>query len=301
MKWEDIKRKLTSRKFWIMLMTLVGIVCIVLNIDSFTTEKVMGVIAAFSILVVYIIGETVTDIANKKSVGEVVVTSMATKLSSRKFWAAIISFTTVLLVTLGVDTLTIEQVRTLILGIGTVAVYILGESAIDASKITSDIITEIDKIEDLTDSMLEEVGTNIKPMTTNWTKMIVRPLRGTRAIIYTSPDFNTSILGIPSGTAIYVEKHVYNGRFYRFITDTESAGNTFTTYDGSAHQPLFIEIDDVLVPSSEKVNVDTISESTANESSDIGGHCTAEGSEAGAETEKDENLQEETCEEDFEE
>jgi uncharacterized membrane protein len=54
------------------------------------------------------------------------------KLSSRKFWAAIIGFVTAVLVAFNVDELTIEQVTAIISGMGALIAYILAEGYVDA-------------------------------------------------------------------------------------------------------------------------------------------------------------------------
>lgn len=57
------------------------------------------------------------------------------KLTSRKFWAAIIGFITPLLVIFGVDSLTIEQVVGLVASMGVLISYIIGEGMVDKAKI----------------------------------------------------------------------------------------------------------------------------------------------------------------------
>ena len=56
------------------------------------------------------------------------------KLTSRKFWAAVIGFITALLVAFGVDDLTIEQVVALITAASTLIAYILGEGMVDTAR-----------------------------------------------------------------------------------------------------------------------------------------------------------------------
>ena len=60
------------------------------------------------------------------------------KLSSRKFWAAIVGFVTTVLTALNVNNLTVEQVAAIITACGTLMVYILGESIVDARRISTD-------------------------------------------------------------------------------------------------------------------------------------------------------------------
>ena len=60
------------------------------------------------------------------------------KLTSRKFWAAIIGFVTAILVAFGVDDLTIEQIIALITAASTLIAYIIGEGMVDAARLKSD-------------------------------------------------------------------------------------------------------------------------------------------------------------------
>lgn len=57
------------------------------------------------------------------------------KLTSRKFWAAIITFVTSLLVAFGVPDLTIEQVVAVISAGSVMIAYIIGEGMVDAARI----------------------------------------------------------------------------------------------------------------------------------------------------------------------
>lgn len=56
------------------------------------------------------------------------------KLTSRKFWAAVIGFITPVLVVFGVPDLTIEQVVAIITAGASLIAYIIGEGMIDASR-----------------------------------------------------------------------------------------------------------------------------------------------------------------------
>lgn len=56
------------------------------------------------------------------------------KLTSRKFWAAIIGFITTLLVAFGVPDLQIEQVAAVITAGATLIAYIIGEGLVDAKR-----------------------------------------------------------------------------------------------------------------------------------------------------------------------
>lgn len=61
------------------------------------------------------------------------------KLTSRKFWAAVIGFVTALMVAFGVDDLTIEQVIGLIIAASTLIAYIVGEGMVDAARAGSQL------------------------------------------------------------------------------------------------------------------------------------------------------------------
>lgn len=56
------------------------------------------------------------------------------KLSSRKFWAAVVGFVTALLVAFRADNSTIEQVSAVITAGGVLIAYIIGESVVDANR-----------------------------------------------------------------------------------------------------------------------------------------------------------------------
>lgn len=56
------------------------------------------------------------------------------KLTSRKFWAAVITFVTSLLVAFGVSELTVEQVIAVITAGSAMIAYIIGEGLVDAAR-----------------------------------------------------------------------------------------------------------------------------------------------------------------------
>lgn len=56
------------------------------------------------------------------------------KLTSRKFWAAIIGFTTAILTALNIDNLTIEQVTAIITAAGVLVAYMFTEGLVDAAR-----------------------------------------------------------------------------------------------------------------------------------------------------------------------
>lgn len=60
------------------------------------------------------------------------------KLTSRKFWTAIIGFVTALLIAFKIDNLTIEQVVAIITASSTLIAYIIGEGMVDAARISAE-------------------------------------------------------------------------------------------------------------------------------------------------------------------
>ena len=57
------------------------------------------------------------------------------KLTSRKFWAALVGFVTSVLVACGIPDMTIEQVVAIITAGATLIAYIIGEGMVDAARI----------------------------------------------------------------------------------------------------------------------------------------------------------------------
>ncbi|MBO0450747.1 hypothetical protein [Candidatus Enterococcus murrayae] len=57
----DWKTKLTSRKFWLAVVGFVTSILFAFNVDSGSTEKIVGVITSASIMIAYIIGEGLVD------------------------------------------------------------------------------------------------------------------------------------------------------------------------------------------------------------------------------------------------
>jgi len=56
------------------------------------------------------------------------------KLSSRKFWVALVGFVTALAVVFGIDNLTIEKLAGVISASGVLIAYIITEGAVDISR-----------------------------------------------------------------------------------------------------------------------------------------------------------------------
>lgn len=57
------------------------------------------------------------------------------KLTSRKFWMAVVGFVAPLLIIFNVPDLTVEQVTGIIMSGGSLIAYILGEGFVDAARI----------------------------------------------------------------------------------------------------------------------------------------------------------------------
>jgi len=60
------------------------------------------------------------------------------KLTSRKFWAAVVGFVTPTLLTFGVSDNVVTEVTAIIIAGATLIAYIIGEGFIDAKRIDSD-------------------------------------------------------------------------------------------------------------------------------------------------------------------
>ena len=70
-----------------------------------------------------------------------------TKLSSRKFWAAVTGFLTAILTIFEVDNLTIEQIIGLVSALSVLIAYIIGEGLVDAARAsTGTVSSEVDKV-----------------------------------------------------------------------------------------------------------------------------------------------------------
>ena len=59
------------------------------------------------------------------------------KLTSRKFWSAVIGFVTSILTVMNIDKLTIEQVTGIISATSVLIAYIIGEGMVDAARVKS--------------------------------------------------------------------------------------------------------------------------------------------------------------------
>ena len=61
------KQKLTSRKFWAAVTGFVTAILVAFKVDELTIEQVVSVISASAILIAYIIGEGMVDVARADS------------------------------------------------------------------------------------------------------------------------------------------------------------------------------------------------------------------------------------------
>lgn len=62
----DWVRKLTSRKFWIALVSFITALLVAFNVDSGTTEQITSIIMAFASLIAYVLAEGFVDASNVK-------------------------------------------------------------------------------------------------------------------------------------------------------------------------------------------------------------------------------------------
>lgn len=63
----------------------------------------------------------------------------AKKLTSRKFWAAVIGFVTPIMIAAGATDNSVTQVTAIIMGGATLIAYIIGEGMTDAANVGSDV------------------------------------------------------------------------------------------------------------------------------------------------------------------
>lgn len=66
MTWDDIVRKLTSRKFWATIAEFVTMLLLALNCEAGSAEKVASLIMAGGAVIAYIVGEGLIDAARAK-------------------------------------------------------------------------------------------------------------------------------------------------------------------------------------------------------------------------------------------
>lgn len=64
------KQKLTSRKFWAAIISVVTSLGVIFGIPDITTQQIAGVITAVAALIAYIIGEGIVDAARVSTTTE---------------------------------------------------------------------------------------------------------------------------------------------------------------------------------------------------------------------------------------
>ena len=64
------KQKLTSRKFWAAVTGFIMAILVAFKVDELTIEQVISVVSASAVLIAYIIGEGMVDVARVKKEGE---------------------------------------------------------------------------------------------------------------------------------------------------------------------------------------------------------------------------------------
>lgn len=67
MTWDDVVRKLTSRKFWATIAEFVSMLLLALNFEKGSAEKVAALIMAGGAVIAYIVGEGLIDASREKS------------------------------------------------------------------------------------------------------------------------------------------------------------------------------------------------------------------------------------------
>ena len=64
MKWEDIQRKLTSRKFWLSIASFVAMLMVAMGQTEASATQVTSLIMAGATVIGYVIGEGLADSGN---------------------------------------------------------------------------------------------------------------------------------------------------------------------------------------------------------------------------------------------
>ena len=62
----DWVRKLTSRKFWVAVVSFITALLVAFNVDPGSIEQVASIIMSFASLIAYILAEGLVDAANKE-------------------------------------------------------------------------------------------------------------------------------------------------------------------------------------------------------------------------------------------
>lgn len=82
------------------------------------------------------------------------------KLTSRKFWAAVIGFISAILVAVNVPEMEMEQIIAVVSGAAVLIAYIVGEGLVDAASAGQDVVIEeyyTDELEPVFDEEAEQI------------------------------------------------------------------------------------------------------------------------------------------------
>ena len=82
------------------------------------------------------------------------------KLTSRKFWAAVIGFISAILVAVNVPEMEMEQIIAVVSGAAVLIAYIVGEGLVDAASAGQDVVIEeyyVDELEPVLDEDAEPI------------------------------------------------------------------------------------------------------------------------------------------------
>ena len=85
------------------------------------------------------------------------------KLTSRKFWAAVIGFISAILVAVNEPEMEMEQIIAVVSGAAVLIAYIVGEGLVDAASAGQDVVIEeyyTDELEPVLDEDAEQITTN---------------------------------------------------------------------------------------------------------------------------------------------
>lgn len=63
----DWKRKLSSRKFWVAISSLMCAICVLFGVDELTIEKLVATVSTLGVLAAYILTEGYIDVKRAES------------------------------------------------------------------------------------------------------------------------------------------------------------------------------------------------------------------------------------------
>ena len=70
------------------------------------------------------------------------------KLTSRKFWLAVIGFVTPLMLSFGLSDAQVNQATSIIMSAGVLIAYIIGEGLVDSNRVSNEEKDEVEEEED---------------------------------------------------------------------------------------------------------------------------------------------------------